>query len=104
MKPLDLHTCYTPWPVFRDVTDGTEHNTSLAVTRQSSRGYARQAAWSDGAAEATSPGHNTYQRQLVAEDHTSIHALIAHGSRVIQLKPQIMSLSQRSTVCARGCG
>ena len=21
--PLDLHTCYSPWPVFRDVTDGT---------------------------------------------------------------------------------
>ena len=23
VEPLDLHTCYTPWPVFRDVTDGT---------------------------------------------------------------------------------
>lgn len=22
VRPLDSHTCYTPWPVFRDVTDG----------------------------------------------------------------------------------
>ena len=28
-KPLDLHTCYTPWPVFRDVTDGVGENTAL---------------------------------------------------------------------------
>lgn len=27
--PLDLHTCYTPWPVFRDVTDGYGLSTTL---------------------------------------------------------------------------
>ena len=34
VRPLDLHTCYTPWPVFRDVTDGAGLITTLAVTRQ----------------------------------------------------------------------
>ena len=28
-EPLDLHTCYTPWPVFRDVTDGAGLFTTL---------------------------------------------------------------------------
>ena len=27
VEPLDLHTCYTPWPVFRDVTDRVGHIT-----------------------------------------------------------------------------
>jgi len=26
VRPLDSHTCYTPWPVFRDVTDGAGLN------------------------------------------------------------------------------
>lgn len=29
VEPLDLHTCYTPWPVFRDVTDGAGLYTTL---------------------------------------------------------------------------
>lgn len=28
VRPLDLHTCYTPWPVFRDVTDGRQNITN----------------------------------------------------------------------------
>lgn len=35
VEPLDLHTCYTPWPVFRDVTDGAGLITTLASARQS---------------------------------------------------------------------
>jgi len=30
VEPLDLHTCYTPWPVLRDVTDGAGLITTLA--------------------------------------------------------------------------
>ncbi len=28
VRPLDLHTCYTPWYVFRDVTDGRQNITN----------------------------------------------------------------------------
>lgn len=35
--PLDSHTCYTPWPVFRDVTDGAGLITILAECWGSSR-------------------------------------------------------------------
>jgi len=30
VRPLDLHTCYTPWPVLRDVTDGLGLYTTLS--------------------------------------------------------------------------
>lgn len=31
-EPLDLQTCYAPWPVFRDVIDGHELDTSMGMT------------------------------------------------------------------------
>ena len=72
VEPLDLHTCYTPWPVFRDVTDGTG---LYAKSRRCSA--AKGSEVETQLAKAPTPGtwasartSRSGQRRLVAEDHT----------------------------------
>lgn len=62
IEPLDLHTCYTPWPVFRDVTDGAGLFTTLPGAAAELTVCVRQTAWYDQPPEGGKPDTRTDQK------------------------------------------
>jgi len=100
-----LHTCYTPWPVFRDVTDSTGLITTLLRARRRQRRLPIRLEWRPPGrkvyrAHSNRPENSSSRKRIVPEkkDLPSKLAEAAHEGNVNGRGTLTMSKAKRSTL------